>query len=595
MISHQASSADLCVLPSQHGHPLDFLASNTSNKFRVNQRYPEPTEIQSNKPANPSISWATRPQSDASESHNYESKSLIIKEGSEFSHHHSYDWSDDEFDHDYEDEDDEYGHSHDLYGGKKKGRKKKKKVVYKVKTKKKKKKKYPKKVKIHYGKKYHAEKYPKKKKKKKKSYAYVINPGKGHYSYGKSHHSSRISFAGLFGYTLLCVNYLMMLQQPEYEKYSHTGHHDHDYYSSASYHAHKLVEPKGGHKGPIILAHCSSEFVDPNWSAMMGTKSRQLRHLLDSLESSASDANSSGLAGPGINSAASWSPLLTPTIQTYLSQFVWPQNQQQNQQVQLQTEPARDPSSMVMDDQADFVIVGNQNRLLSGLQGDPASSRLINPNVRGGRRIQVINLEGQPEPQLVARRDNLLASRSGVVEVSMRIVGRPGFNLGQREFEGPLGGRRMIFSSINDQLNDQADRMQADQPRDSSSRDSITTGTTPTARQQNSMILDLPDYAMAGDSIELTCRHRMPLNRLYSVKWFKDSLEFYRFIPANGPRTKSSLFLPDVRLDLARSNSETLYLRNVSHRSSGLYRCEVVSGEYLRILKAPVRCSNRGT
>lgn len=93
------------------------------------------------------------------------------------------------------------------------------------------------------------------------------------------------------------------------------------------------------------------------------------------------------------------------------------------------------------------------------------------------------------------------------------------------------------------------------------------------------VVLDLPEYVLSGDSIELTCNHRMPLDRIYSVKWFKDSLEFYRFIPANGPRPKSFLPLAELRIDLARSNSESLSLRNVSHLSSGLYRCEVVSGE----------------
>lgn len=202
-------------------------------------------------------------------------------------------------------------------------------------------------------------------------------------------------------------------------------------------------------------------------------------------------------------------------------------------------------------------------------------------------RLLLLNRQLDQQPQVVGTRDNLVDLRGRQVDIGMRVE-RNRFSGPQRavslvensedDWRQPLVGAQVplaVRSPASGDLGGE-DRMLADQP---------LSGVLPgnNASQQvagsNNQMLDLPEYALSGDSIELTCNHGMPVHRLYSVKWFKDLLEFYRFIPANRPRTKSSLFLPEVRIDLARSNSVSVYLRNVTHKTSGLYRCEVVSGK----------------
>ena len=40
--------------------------------------------------------------------------------------------------------------------------------------------------------------------------------------------------------------------------------------------------------------------------------------------------------------------------------------------------------------------------------------------------------------------------------------------------------------------------------------------------------LDVPEVALAGHSVHLTCDYDLERQRLYQVKWYKGSHEFYR-------------------------------------------------------------------
>uniref|UniRef100_A0A1B0DRA7 Uncharacterized protein n=1 Tax=Phlebotomus papatasi TaxID=29031 RepID=A0A1B0DRA7_PHLPP len=64
---------------------------------------------------------------------------------------------------------------------------------------------------------------------------------------------------------------------------------------------------------------------------------------------------------------------------------------------------------------------------------------------------------------------------------------------------------------------------------------------------------------------------------LYSVKWYKDNEEFYRFVPRASP-PQHSYKVDGIKVAHEHSNSSRVSLRNVNIKSSGLYRCEV-SGE----------------
>ena len=40
--------------------------------------------------------------------------------------------------------------------------------------------------------------------------------------------------------------------------------------------------------------------------------------------------------------------------------------------------------------------------------------------------------------------------------------------------------------------------------------------------------LDVPEVAMAGHTVHLTCDYDLERQRLYQVKWYKGTHEFYR-------------------------------------------------------------------
>ena len=48
--------------------------------------------------------------------------------------------------------------------------------------------------------------------------------------------------------------------------------------------------------------------------------------------------------------------------------------------------------------------------------------------------------------------------------------------------------------------------------------------------------IDVPAHRVVGDKAELICQFDMEGDTLYSVKWYKDDREFYRFVPNDRPR-----------------------------------------------------------
>ncbi|XP_026689315.1 uncharacterized protein LOC113473962 [Diaphorina citri] len=81
-------------------------------------------------------------------------------------------------------------------------------------------------------------------------------------------------------------------------------------------------------------------------------------------------------------------------------------------------------------------------------------------------------------------------------------------------------------------------------------------------------------HVINGNSTTLECLYDLESEALYSVKWYKDGNEFYRYIPNDLPQTQVYP-LPGVHVDRRHSNSSHISLVNISLSSSGRYRCEV--------------------
>uniref|UniRef100_T1KR91 Ig-like domain-containing protein n=1 Tax=Tetranychus urticae TaxID=32264 RepID=T1KR91_TETUR len=53
-------------------------------------------------------------------------------------------------------------------------------------------------------------------------------------------------------------------------------------------------------------------------------------------------------------------------------------------------------------------------------------------------------------------------------------------------------------------------------------------------------MLDVPSPTILGEAVELTCSYELePDLKLYSVKWYKDGVEFYRYVPNDYPAAQT--------------------------------------------------------
>ncbi|XP_071536973.1 uncharacterized protein [Panulirus ornatus] len=91
--------------------------------------------------------------------------------------------------------------------------------------------------------------------------------------------------------------------------------------------------------------------------------------------------------------------------------------------------------------------------------------------------------------------------------------------------------------------------------------------------------VDVPQYAFAGDQATLSCSYDLRATRLYSLKWYHNGTEFYRYVPTERNRpiniqpshkfSVTELFRNDHRV--------TLSLTHLTVSASGRYRCEVIA------------------
>ncbi|RZF39369.1 hypothetical protein LSTR_LSTR000890 [Laodelphax striatellus] len=84
----------------------------------------------------------------------------------------------------------------------------------------------------------------------------------------------------------------------------------------------------------------------------------------------------------------------------------------------------------------------------------------------------------------------------------------------------------------------------------------------------------VPPYVLRGDLVLLKCEYDLEEDSLYSATWYKDHEEFYRYVPKSSP-SQHRYNMEGITVDLKLSDSKQVLLKNVSLKTSGLYRCEV--------------------
>ncbi|KAG8329748.1 hypothetical protein J6590_080055 [Homalodisca vitripennis] len=85
----------------------------------------------------------------------------------------------------------------------------------------------------------------------------------------------------------------------------------------------------------------------------------------------------------------------------------------------------------------------------------------------------------------------------------------------------------------------------------------------------------VPAYKLKGETAVLECLYELEgFEKLYTVKWYKENEEFYRFVPKYKP-SQISYRVEGIRIDHQQSNDTRVTLKTVSLKTTANYRCEV--------------------
>ncbi|XP_016995389.2 uncharacterized protein beat-IIb [Drosophila takahashii] len=85
-----------------------------------------------------------------------------------------------------------------------------------------------------------------------------------------------------------------------------------------------------------------------------------------------------------------------------------------------------------------------------------------------------------------------------------------------------------------------------------------------------------PPAVRKGQSVALRCDYQLEEAPLYSIKFYRGQMEFYRYTPGEYPHTKVFQF-PGIRVDENASNATMVLIRNVSFGLTGTFSCEVTA------------------
>uniref|UniRef100_A0A182NE32 Ig-like domain-containing protein n=1 Tax=Anopheles dirus TaxID=7168 RepID=A0A182NE32_9DIPT len=86
--------------------------------------------------------------------------------------------------------------------------------------------------------------------------------------------------------------------------------------------------------------------------------------------------------------------------------------------------------------------------------------------------------------------------------------------------------------------------------------------------------LRVPTHAIKDRSVTLVCLYDLEGEALYSVKWYKDGWEFYRYVPRDDP-PQQTFPINGITVNVHNSSNNQVALEAITLSSSGKYRCEV--------------------
>lgn len=86
--------------------------------------------------------------------------------------------------------------------------------------------------------------------------------------------------------------------------------------------------------------------------------------------------------------------------------------------------------------------------------------------------------------------------------------------------------------------------------------------------------LKIPSAVGLHSTVTLRCEYDLGSRKLYSVKWYKDGFEFYRYMPDHHPEIRA-VKTSGINVDLRQSGMNMVTISNLQFNNSGNYKCEV--------------------
>lgn len=94
------------------------------------------------------------------------------------------------------------------------------------------------------------------------------------------------------------------------------------------------------------------------------------------------------------------------------------------------------------------------------------------------------------------------------------------------------------------------------------------------SRTLKKMTMNVPRAVRVGHSVTLECDYDLEGAPLYSVRWYRDNNEFYRYVPKEAPPTR--VFpLPGLHVDVSVSDDHRVTLLSIGQPMAGMFQCEV--------------------
>ncbi|XP_062558017.1 uncharacterized protein LOC134222887 [Armigeres subalbatus] len=84
----------------------------------------------------------------------------------------------------------------------------------------------------------------------------------------------------------------------------------------------------------------------------------------------------------------------------------------------------------------------------------------------------------------------------------------------------------------------------------------------------------VPDAVIMGNAATLTCQFELEKASLYSVRWYFEGEEFYRYVPKESPPART-FPVSGITVDETQSDSQSVTLRGVTRDLTGQFQCEV--------------------